>query len=254
MTAWLAAFSLMGFWTAAYGQAHSYTQAEVEEGKRRYRTSCIGCHGSEGASVSGIDLGRGRFRRVTSDEELVKVILEGVPGTAMPATPLSPSRAWAVAAYLRSMNDPGGRRSIAAAGGDGTRGRALFWGKAGCSGCHRIGGEGGRAGPDLSDAGVTLRAIEIETAMLDPDAEYTLTARPYRVVMRDGTEVVGMLLNQDTYSVQLQDGAGGLRSFARSDLREAGAARSPMPSYRGKLDTQELADVIAYVSAQRGAQ
>jgi putative heme-binding domain-containing protein len=254
MTVGRVAFLLAAGCAAASGQAHSYTQAEVEEGKRRYRTSCIGCHGSEGASVSGIDLGRGRFRRVTSDEDLVKVILEGVPGTGMPATPLSPSRAWAVVAYLRSMSDPGGRRSVAAARGDEARGKALFRGKAGCGACHRIGSEGGRTGPDLSDAGVMLRAIEIETAMLDPDAEYTLTSRPYRVVLRDGTEVAGMLLNQDSYSVQMRDGAGNLRSFARAELRESGEARSAMPSYRGKLDAQELADLVAYVSAQRGVQ
>jgi len=32
-------------------------------------------------------------------------------------------------------------------------GEALFFGKAGCSGCHEVNGRGGTAGPDLSAAG-----------------------------------------------------------------------------------------------------
>jgi len=239
---------------AAFSQAHSYTQAELDEGKLRYRSSCIGCHGSEGASVSGIDLARGKFRRVSTDEELVHVIMNGVPGTGMPPTPLTSARAYAIVAYLRSMNHPAQGKSVAAALGDTVRGKALFENKAGCIRCHRAGGNGGRIGPDLSDAGLTLRAIEIETAMLEPDAEYAPTSQPYRLVLRSGKTVMGLLLNQDTYSVQIQDAEGNLRSFARSGLRENGAAKSPMPSYRGRLDAQELADLIAFIASQRGVQ
>jgi len=238
----------------AFAQAHSYSQGEIEEGIRRYRISCIGCHGGDGASVTGIDLARGKFRRVSSDEEIVDVIVNGIPGTAMPPTQIPPIRAYAIVAFLRSMNSPNGAKSIAAARGDGTRGKDLFAGKGGCAQCHRIRGSGGRSGPDLSEAGLTLRPIEIETAMLDPDADYLLLGKPFRVVATDGRITSGLLLNQDTFSVQILDSKGDLRSYPRNELRESGPAKSPMPSYRGKLDPQELADLIAYVGAQRGAQ
>jgi putative heme-binding domain-containing protein len=235
-------------------QAHTYSPGDIEEGMRRYRISCIGCHGGDGTAVTGIDLGRGKFRRVSSDEELVQVILYGIPGTGMPATFIPTPRAYAIVAFIRTMNDTGRAQSIAAPSGSVSRGKALFAGKGGCMNCHRIRGEGGRSAPDLTEAGLTLRAIEIETSLLDPDADYGLSSRPFRVVEKSGTEVTGLLLNQDSYTVQLQDSQGNLRSFPRSSLRDAGSARSRMPSYRGKLDAQELADLIAYVGSQRGGQ
>jgi mono/diheme cytochrome c family protein len=44
-----------------------------------------------------------------------------------------------------------------------------------------------------------------------------------------------------------------LLSLQRSNLREADFLKdSPMPSYRGKLSTQELADVVAYLNSLKG--
>ena len=106
----------------------------------------------------------------------------------------------------------------------------------------------------MSEAGLILRPIEIESAMLEPDADYLLSARPVRIVPKDGRAFAGLLLNQDTFTVQVQDSNGDLRSLSKTELREWGPAKSPMPSYREKLDAQELADLIAYVGAQRGVQ
>jgi hypothetical protein len=38
-----------------------------------------------------------------------------------------------------------------------------------------------------------------------------------------------------------------LRSFVKSDLLGHGFAPTPMPSYQGKLDQQETADVVSYL-------
>ena len=240
--------------TVASAQAHSFTKRDVEDGMRLYRTTCISCHGSEGASISGIDLGHGRFRRVSSDEEIANVIVNGIPGTGMPAAKISRPRSFTIVAYIRSMSDPGGRKSIAAKSGSAVRGKALFENQAGCSGCHRIRGQGGRSGPDLSDAGLYLRSIEIESAMLEPDGDDFFRAQSIRIVQKNGTAVTGLLLNQDSYTLQIQDDKGDLRSFNKSELTECAPVKSAMPSYKGKLNAQELADIIAYVSSQRGPQ
>jgi mono/diheme cytochrome c family protein len=53
--------------------------------------------------------------------------------------------------------------------------------------------------------------------------------------------------------VQLLDSTEHLASFRKSDLREyAFVPNSPMPSYKDKLSSQELADVISYLSSLRG--
>jgi putative heme-binding domain-containing protein len=242
------------FAIAAWGQNHSVSQADVEEGGQMYRKNCIGCHGSEGASVAGVDLANGRYRVAKNDDDLVRIILNGLPGTGMPPTVMSVSRPPMILAYLRSLKDAKGRKSIAAASGDAARGRALFWGKGGCAGCHRVRGEGGRSGPDLSEAGHLLRALEIESAILDPDDSYPFGMRPLRMERKDGGVLTGMLLNQDTYTMQVIDQEGSLRSIERAALRSVNAAKSWMPAYRGKLDAQELADLIAYLSRQKGVQ
>jgi len=240
---------------SAAPQQHNYTPGDIEEGGRLYRINCIGCHGPEGNLVTGIDLGRSRFRRVSSDEEIVDVIMNGVPGTGMPPNAITRVRSFNVVAYLRNMNASSGVKSVAAASGDAGRGKALFEGKGACSTCHRVRGQGSRGGPDLSEAGLLLRAIEIETSILDPDAGVSTTSPPFRVVKKDGTVISGLLLNQDMFSVQMLDANGALASLARSDLREAGLLKnSPMPSYKGKFTPQELADVIAYVGSLRGVE
>ena len=238
----------------ALAQNHSVSQADIEEGGQTYRKNCIGCHGSEGASVAGVDLVHGRYRVATSDDDLVKIILNGLPGTGMPATAMGQSRPPMILAYLRNMKDAKGRKSIAAAVGDAARGKMLFREKGGCAGCHRIQGEGGRSGPDLTDVGHLLSSLEIETAILDPDDGYPFGSRPVRMERARGGALTGLLLNQDSYTVQVIDQEGSLRSLDRSELKRFVPAASWMPAYRGKLDAQELADVIAYLAKQKGVQ
>lgn len=247
--------SLLVFLLAA--QTHSYSPSDIEEGARRYRISCIVCHGPEGAAIAGIDLGRGKFKRASSDDDLVKVIINGVPGTGMPPTTMGPSRALMIVAYLRTMHQaPAGRPpSIAAPSGDPARGQLLFDAPPGnCRSCHRLRGAGGRSGPDLSDAGLYLRPLEIEHSLLEPQAAHSLATPPYRATFRDGSSVRGFLLNQDSSSFQILDDQGELRSLPRSELRDSGPIPSWMPSFRDKLNPQQLADLIAFLSRQKGVQ
>ena len=86
--------------------------------------------------------------------------------------------------------------------------------------------------------------MELERALLDPAADVQPQNRSYRVVLRDGTSVSGRLLSHDTFTVQILDAQEQLRSFVKADLREHGFAATPMPSYKGRLTSQEIADVV----------
>jgi hypothetical protein len=74
----------------------------------------------------------------------------------------------------------------------------------------------------------------------------------YELTAKTGALVSGRLLNQDTFSVQLMDGAGNLRSFLKSDLKQYGFLPSAMPSYKGRFTPQELADVVSYLLTLTG--
>lgn len=233
--------------TAALGAQHDSAGA-IEEGRTIYGAVCANCHGPDGNQIAGIDFSRGQFRRAYSDEELNGIIRRGIPGTPMPGTDVPEAQAARIVAYLRSMS-ASLRESSAA--GDASRGRSLFDGKGTCATCHAAEGRGGRRGPDLSSIGSVRRAAEIERSILEPAAEVLAQNRSYRVVTRDGRTTTGRLLNMDTFSVQLLDGDGQLRSFDKATLREHGFVETIMPSFRGKLDAQEVADLVAYLASLR---
>jgi putative heme-binding domain-containing protein len=93
----------------------------------------------------------------------------------------------------------------------------------------------------------------LQRAIVEPSADIRSDSRPVRVVTKQGATVAGRLLNQDTYTLQLQQADGRLTLFDKSNLREITILKeSPMPSYKDKLDAQELADVIAYLRSLRG--
>jgi putative heme-binding domain-containing protein len=224
--------------------------ADIDDGGRVFRDTCANCHGPDGDEVAGVDLGRGQFRRASSDQDLIRIIRSGIPGTPMPASNFSDEQAAKVVAYLRSV--AASRRSNSAQG-DAARGKSLFEGKGTCISCHRVNGAGTRSGPDLSTIGQLRRAVELEQSLVEPDAEVLGTNRSYRVITKDGATVTGRLLNLDTFTVLLLDSKEQLRAFVKSDLREYGfIERSPMPSYRESLTPQELADVVSYLVSLKG--
>jgi putative heme-binding domain-containing protein len=229
--------------------AQHETAFDIEDGGRVFRQSCANCHGPDGNEIPGVDLGRGQFKSAKTDEDLVRIIRQGVPGTPMPATNMSEEQAKRVVAYLRSM---AATKVSATAAGDAARGKMIFEGKGTCTSCHRVNGVGSRVGPDLSRIGQLRRSMDIETSLLDPNAEVLPTGRFYRVVTKDGATVTGRLLNIDTFTVQMMDTKEQLRSFSKATLKEHGFIASPMPSYKGRLNPQELADVVSYLVSLKG--
>jgi putative heme-binding domain-containing protein len=230
--------------------AQHATAFDIEDGGRAYESSCATCHGPDGNLIAGIDFSRGLYRRPLTDDEIARIILNGIPNTPMPPTPnMSEEQAARIVAYLRSLPET---FTPAATAADAARGEAIVTGAGACLDCHRIAGRGSRLGPDLSRIGRERRAAEIERSLLDPNAEVQPNHRFYTVTPKGGEPITGRLLNRDTFTVQLMDAEERLRSFRISALEHFGFAESPMPSYRDELDAQALADVVSYLVSLRG--
>jgi putative heme-binding domain-containing protein len=236
-------------------QEHSYTAADIENGSRLYQSSCAGCHGPNGDMVPGIELLRGQFRRATGDTEIMRIIRAGIPGTTMPPSSFTEAQAGTIVAYLRSMA-PSARGPAAAgdvARGNVLSGKTIFQGKGQCATCHRVNGVGPRVAPDLSDVGAIRRTPELQQKVLDPSALVRPGNRFIEAVSKNGAKISGRLLNQDTFTIQLIDTSERLISLSRSDLREFTFVKdSPMPSYRGKLTAEEVADLVTYLVSLKG--
>ncbi|HWN96562.1 MAG TPA: ThuA domain-containing protein [Methylomirabilota bacterium] len=126
--------------------------------------------------------------------------------------------------------------------GDWETGRALFFGaQLQCAKCHRVRGEGGLAGPDLSnlihrDAASVLRDIREPSATLHPD--YVT----YQVATKDGDVIQGFVRSQKEDSIQLFDVDGKETVLARSSVESLRPTElSLMPS--GLLDGRKETDV-----------
>jgi cytochrome c oxidase cbb3-type subunit III len=227
-----------------------YTAGDIAYGARLYDAQCTTCHGANGDAVGGVNLRSGSFRNAITDLDLARVIMNGIQGTGMQAFKFDAAELAGIIAYLRNMNSFD-RASVRL--GDVDRGRTLFNGKGECARCHRVGGQGSRVAPDLSDIGATRSAGSLLRSLVDPTSQMMPVNRPVRAVRRDGTVVSGRRLNEDTYTVQLIDERENLISLTKSDLREYTILTvSPMPTFKDRFDTDELADVVAYLLSLKG--
>jgi hypothetical protein len=61
-------------------------------------------------------------------------------------------------------------------------------------------------------------------------------------------------VNEDPFSVQFRDAAGGLHSYFKDELAEFAreSIGSPMPIYRDRLDGGRLDDLVAYLVSLEG--
>jgi len=236
---------------ALFGQeGHTYTQGDIQDGERVFLGQCARCHGPDGNNVQGVDLSRNSFSHGSSDEDLIGIIRNGIPGTAMPPHNMTPFVANTVVAFMRTMAT-GGAATVKL--GDPGRGKAIFDGKGNCLSCHRVKGNGARTGPDLTDIGAARRAVEILESIVNPDAQILPQNRSVRLVTKKGDTIIGRLLNQDGFTVQVFDQKEKMQSFQRADLKEYTILdKSPMASYKGKLTDDELADVVGYLVSLKG--
>ncbi|HKD08007.1 MAG TPA: c-type cytochrome [Bryobacteraceae bacterium] len=229
-------------------EGHGVSPADLERGLQIYLNNCAGCHGPDGDLISGVNLRSGHFRRAQTDNDLRRVVTKGISGTPMPPGNYSDQEAGRIVAYLRSMAASG---AVKRAGppGNPAAGKTIVEGKGGCLQCHRIGRLGTVAGPDLTGIGGMRRAADLETSLIDPDAEIRPDNLTVRAVAKDGAKITGRLMNMDTYSLQiLESGSERLRTLRKDQLREFEVMKkSPMPTYRDKLSAQEISDVVAYL-------
>ncbi|MFP6826366.1 MAG: c-type cytochrome [Pseudohongiellaceae bacterium] len=218
-----------------------------------FRSQCASCHGGDARGITGIeapDLTLIWAAVGTTDERVFQTIRNGVPGSIMPAHGFTDPETWMLVSYLRSVAATG----AAEFAGDAVRGSGLFLSN--CARCHRVKGEGGSLGPDLSQITSRRSAAALINSVREPSA---VIARRYHSVSvivagagRSRQRVQGTLKSEDAFSIQMMDTNQQLRAFMKADLLEfVRESDSLMPTFSGTdLSSAELEDILTFLQSQ----
>jgi cytochrome c oxidase cbb3-type subunit III len=237
---------------------------EAKLGESQFRANCAFCHGlgAKGGG-RGPDLTRVQKKHGNADADLFRTINEGVPGTAMPpngatqqGVGMTPAEIWQVITYIRSVEV----KNAAAIAGNAAHGKELFNGLAACSTCHMIAGKGGRLGPDLTSAGSARSVAYLKESVREPNKrlaegiseamkEFSQEYETVSVVTQDGAAFQGVVLNEDSFTVQMMDAREQIHSFDKAQLKSYEKTRtSLMPAYdTNRLSEKDLDDLVAYL-------
>jgi putative heme-binding domain-containing protein len=238
----------IAFAAPAAAQDHQYNAEQIQAGYRIYASQCQLCHGFNGDGIARVSLSRQQFPRAVTDDDIRKAITTGNPA-GMPPFALKAEELDGLVAFIRSGMDQTGTGFRL---GDAVRGKTVYE-NAGCSTCHRLNGKGPRTAPTLDDIGFVRRPGQILTSLTDPTKGTMPINRPVTIVRTDGRTIEGRRFNEDTFSVQLIDRQEKVQSIQKSDIRRYDISMtSQMPSYRGRLNDAELADLLAYLVSLKG--
>jgi putative heme-binding domain-containing protein len=171
------------------------------------------------------------------NRSLVAPLLESTP-------PKGPGRKWTTGEAVAEMGEKLTKRNFAS-------GRNLFHATS-CAKCHRLGGEGGAIGPDLSTAGKKFSMTDMMDAIVLPSKAISDQYGSQQVLTSDGRSLVGRVVEiGNQVHVYTIDANAKPIILEKDDIEQMTVSKvSQMPE--GLIDTlssEELKDLIAYIMA-----
>jgi len=228
---------------------------EHRVGAQRFGEYCAACHGIDGkGGDKAASLAMTLSAMTRSDAELEQIVRNGTAEGMPPFAQIGDANIQAVVHYLRKLK---GDADAAPVTGDVHAGRALFFGKAGCAACHKIGGDGEFIASDLTEYSRSHGAREITEAIRNPDNPVPRASQVATVTTRDGKTLTGILRYEDNFSLALESEDGRYHLLSKNDVRRLEyAGHSLMPrDYSERLSAAELNDIVSFlVVAGRSAE
>lgn len=141
--------------------------------------------------------------------------------------------------------------------GDPAHGQALFADlkRLACTRCHRVRGQGGEIGPDLSDIGGKFDRDQFIEAVLEPSRQIVEGYRPSALATTDGRVLTGIVREESAGMLLLVDIDGKRQTVRQEDVVERKTINtSLMPAgLCNCLSLQEFSDLIAYLTSLRSS-
>ena len=132
-------------------------------------------------------------------------------------------------------------------GGDVARGRKLFAERAdwACQRCHKLNGEGGDVGPDLTGIDKRMTRAQIFEAILNPNGSIAPGYETVILTLKDGESKVGTIVSESNGVLTLNSPEDGRIEIPVASIRSRERAPSAMPEGLTEMITRgEMRDLI----------
>lgn len=135
-------------------------------------------------------------------------------------------------------------------GGDAWAGRRVFFERndVQCVRCHKVGGEGGEVGPDLTKIAAQKNAEYLLESIVAPNKQIAEGWGQAAVQLQDDSVEVGRLEKETEKEITLLLADGQRRTIAKGEIKARKAALSAMPEDAVKaLSKRDLRDLVAFL-------
>jgi putative heme-binding domain-containing protein len=238
-----------------FATTKAQAQRSDDAGAQQFMEYCAGCHGADGRGggkapslVAPSDIA------TRTDTDVFRIVHDGSKEGMPPFAQIGDANIEALVQYVRRLagNVSPAKAPEEALPGDADAGRALYFGKARCSNCHLMQGNGGFIAMNLTHYGRTRTSEAILQAITQPDNPLVPSSEIVTVKTVAGTTVTGALRNEDAFTLAVQTDDGRFHLLARSDLTAVHyTGRSLMPrDYATRLSTKELNDIVSFLIAE----
>ncbi len=151
----------------------------------------------------------------------------------------------------RKKDDPIAAYRESLAGGNARAGREIFLNKTevACLRCHKVRGQGGEVGPDLTGIGAKQTREYLLESIVDPNKQIAKGFETVVLGLKDGTTVSGIVKEEDANRIRLITPEANYVTVAKKDIEVRETGKSAMPEDVIKhLSKSELRDLVEFLA------
>ncbi len=220
------------------------------EQRRRYFQFFIGAANHPGGNSFGKFLMQFREDALANCTPAERIVLEPITGQSLLGAPFQstppkgPGRKWTSVEALATVGADLANRNF-------DSGRNLYH-ATNCSKCHRIAGDGGAIGPDLSTAGKKYSVADMLDAIIEPSKAISDQYGSQQLLTADGKVLIGRAVEiGDEYYVYTVDSELKPVVVKKEDVEQIVPSKvSQMPAgLVDSLSPDEVKDLLAYLLA-----
>ena len=147
--------------------------------------------------------------------------------------------------------DPTARWKVSLLGGNAEEGKKIFAERAevSCIRCHKISGEGGEVGPELTGLGKKNGRAYLLNSIVFPNAAIAQGFENILVTLKGGQAYAGIIKSESTDELLLNSPEDGLVKIKKTEIQSREKSLSGMPEGFGELlSGQDLRHLIEYLA------